>query len=329
MIRRTVFPKKNENALHRLDPLIKKQLRAKTFYGGFYDDYDPAAESIDIISARAGATYGTDISRGIHTSALNIPCKAHLIPARRYECENPSGHIVLFLHGGGFTVGSVAHKDAQCRYLAETSRAVIISIDYRLAPENPYPAAVDDAIAALKYCASIPHDRLIIGGDSAGATLAANAIMQSGISVDYAFYLYGAFDLAPADRMYDPWSYSLYECDESEKDLIYSRLNRFRRLAVDIQKLYLSDMVSPDDELVSPTYTKKFTVFPSSLFIIAEFDYYRFNNEAFARRLDFAGVDAEILYYEGLDHGFFDRLGTVPQARECIEEIGYRIRRLS
>ena len=328
MIKRTVFPAKGEpnvDGEHWLDPVIRKQLAAKPRTGDFFGDYNPSPKSIDIFAARKGATVGIDISSGITAHNINVPCADHYIPGIMYQGKYRNRNLILYLHGGGFMVGSAEHKDAQCRYLTQVSGSTVLSVDYRLAPENPFPAAIQDTVESLRYCSGLPHTKLVIGGDSAGACLAANAIMQGGIPVDYAFFIYGAFDLESYDHMYDPWSYSFYECMEEERDLIYNRLNRFRKLAVDVKKLYLQNKIAADNEIVSPAYAKTFYGFPKSLFVIAEYDYYRFCNESMAKRMDYAGVDTEVLYYEGLDHGFFDRLGTVPQTKECIEEIGKRI----
>ena len=324
-----IFPlSSGETGCHRLDPIVKEQLKAKPSTGGFYEDYSPAAEDIDIPGARASATYGIDISADVEVQSFNIPCGTHYLPARRYRLPKASRRVILYLHGGGFTVGSIAHKDAQCRYLAETSRSTVISLEYRLAPENPYPAAIEDTITALHYCSNLKPEKLIIGGDSAGGCLAANAIQQGSIPVDYAFFIYAALDLASASQMKDPWSYSFYVCDEAEKPLVYNRLNRFRKLAEDIKVLYLQNNTDLLSELVSPCRIQNVSKFPKSLFVIAEYDYYRFCNEAFAQRLEWQNMHSEILFYEGVDHGFFDRLGSLPQAKSCIEEIGSRIQRL-
>ena len=328
-MKRTIFPTRGETPIHRLDPLVRQQLKIKPHYGNYYEDYDPDPEDIDVISARRNAAYGKDVTQSdVEIKSFNIPCGTHYIPARRYKAHKYCPNVVLYLHGGSFILGSTAHKDAQCRYLAETSKACVISIDYRLAPENPYPAAVVDALAALNYCSEMPHEKLIIVGDSAGGTLAANALLASPVIVDYAVFIYAALDLASPGQMLDPWSYSLYECDEEERDLIYNRLNRFRLLTKDVQKLYLQNGESPLDPAISPCRATDFSRFPNSLFVIAEYDYYRFCNEAFARRLEWRGIEPEVLYYEGLDHGFFDRLGVLPQAKECIEQIGFRIQHL-
>ena len=325
MIRQTVIPKTQSDTPHSLEPFIREQLKHKGWYGDFYAPYDPDPETVDIISARAGATMGTEVCEGVTTERFNIPAGDHLIPAEKYYTDPVSRTVILFLHGGGFTVGSVLHKRAQCRYLAKTSGALVISADYRLAPEAMYPAGKEDAVTALQYCASLPHDILALGGDSAGACLAANAILSSGVKTDYAFFWYGAFDLGTAEQMEPPFDYNAFVVTDDDKELVYNRLNRFRKLAAEMQKMYLPAGVSSKDPEVSPLYSETLSLFPPSLFLVAEYDYYRFSNLAFAQKLDEAGVETEILFYEGVDHGFLDRIGSVPQAEHSIEAIASRI----
>ena len=328
MIRRTVISKTQSEIPYSLEPFIREQLKQKGWYGDFYEPYDPAPESIDIITARAGATMGAEICDGVHTERFNIPAGDHRIPAEMYYTDQTSDTLILFLHGGGFTVGSVAHKRAQCRYLAKVSGARILSAEYRLAPEAMYPAGKEDAVTALRYCAGLPHRILALGGDSAGACLAANAVLEAGVKTDYAFFWYGAFDLSIGEQMDPPFDYEAFTCIEEDQEMVYNRLNRFRKLAVEMQKMYLPDTVSAKDPAVSPIYSDRLNTFPPVLIIEAEYDYYRFNNDRFAERLSAAGVSSEILFYEGVDHGFLDRISAVPQARHSLEAVAARLRTL-
>lgn len=328
MIKRTVIPKTQSDVPFSLEPFIREQLKHKGWYGDFYEAYDPSPETIDIITARAGATMGAEICDGVETERFNIPAENHWLPAEKYYTDPHSSTIILFLHGGGFTVGSVAHKRAQCRYLAKASGAIVISAEYRLAPEAMYPAGKEDAIAALKYCAALPHEKLALGGDSAGACLAANAILEADVKTDYAFFWYGAFDLNLAEEMEPPFDYEAFTCTTEDKEMVYNRLNRFRKLAVEMQKMYLPAGISPKDPAASPMYSDRLNLFPPSLIIEAEYDYYRFCNEAFAKKLDEAGVPAEILFFEGVDHGFLDRIGAVPQAMHSLDILAERIKAL-
>ena len=114
------------------------------------------------------------------TEALTIPGPGGDIPARLYRgAEQPSAPALLFLHGGGWVLGNLDSHDGICRRIAARTGACVLAIDYRLAPEHPFPAAVDDSSAALRYLADnadrlgIDPARIAVGGDSAGANLAA------------------------------------------------------------------------------------------------------------------------------------------------------------
>ena len=106
--------------------------------------------------------------------------------------------------------------------------------------------------------------------------------------------MYGAFDLGTAEQMEPKFDYEAFTCIEEDKEMVYNRLNRFRKLAVEMQKMYLPEGVSAKDPKASPMYSGQLNRFPPSLIIEAEYDYYRFCNEAFAKKLDEAGVPAEI-----------------------------------
>lgn len=268
-----------------------------------------------------------------------VKVKDHMIPVSIYKRKDTKekANAVLFLHGGGFIGGDVATKENQCKYLAEQSGAVVVSPEYRLAPETPYPGAIEDVMGTLEWmveyaeCLGIHKDKIAILGESAGGTLAANCCLrdQKG-SIKLALYIYGAFDLAAAEETDYHWDYSLYDMvdDQEQKDYIMNRLFRFKELTTSVDALYVLDGTSIKDEGVSPFYAKDLSHMPKTVMIEAEFDYYRICNEEFAKRLEAAGVDTEIIFYEGLDHGFFDRLGSLPQTADCIDELAKRIKEM-
>lgn len=145
----------------------------------------PAFHSLSPQQARIAYLMGAEIL-DLPRAALprvedfNIPGLAGDLAARLYASSSASGlPVMLYLHGGGFTIGSLETHDSLCRQLALRSGAAVVSLDYRLAPEHPFPAAVDDAWAALQWLAAnagslgLDASRLAVGGDSAGGTLAA------------------------------------------------------------------------------------------------------------------------------------------------------------
>lgn len=242
---------------------------------------------------------------------------------------------VLFIHGGAFFGGDVKTKGNQCRYLAEQADAVVISPEYRLAPETPFPGAVDDVMGTLDWITEhaeklkIDEDKIAVMGESAGGTLAANCcLMDQKERIKLAVYIYGALDLTPAERTPYHWDYSLYDMYEGQKDYIMNRLFRFKELTDYMEDLYVQNGYSTMDGEVSPLYAEDLSKMPKTLMVEAEFDYFKICNDEFIKRLIEAGIDTEVILYEGLDHGFFDRIGSLFQTEDCIREIAERVKRL-
>ena len=133
-----------------------------------------------------------------------------------------------------------------------------------------------------------------------------------------------ALDVATYDETEYHWNYDFYEMANEQKDRIMNRLYRFRNLSIDMKKMYVPEHKDVKDPDISPLYIEDLSNFPPILMIEAEFDYYRICNEIFEKRLP----EVEVLYYEGLDHGFFDRIGQLEQAKDCIDEIAKRVKAL-
>lgn len=223
----------------------------------------------------------------------------------------------------------------QCRYLAEQADAVVISPEYRLAPETPFPGALDDVMGTLDWITEhteelkIDEDKIAVMGESAGGTLAANCCLRDQKErIKLAVYIYGALDLTPAEKTPYHWDYSLYDMYEGQKDYIMNRLFRFKELTDYMEDLYVQNGYSTMDGEVSPLYAEDLSKMPKTLMVEAEFGYFKICNDEFIKRLTEAGIDTEVILYEGLDHGFFDRIGSLPQAEDCIREITERVKRL-
>lgn len=313
--------KLEETRPHALEKKVYERELPKEMNLDFYDDYDPTPEQIDVLQARANPTIGIDITtEPIDIRDLNIRVQDHYVPIRMYQSKGEKHKAIVYIHGGGFIGGQIEDKDAQCKYMAQMSDAVIISVGYRLAPETMYPGAIEDCLGVLDWVDALRADRVIIGGDSAGGNLAACCMARR--KIDYGFLIYAALDLSTYKENH--WNYRYYDMGPTQISIIKNRLYRFRNLAIDMKKLYLPESISTKDPLVSPLYLDDVSMFPPVLMIEAEFDYYRPCNQAFEKKLS----NCEVLYYEGLDHGFFDRIGQLEQAKDCIDEIAKRVKAL-
>lgn len=319
--------------------LDREMAKGEPRVGMFYQKNQVPSEDLDLALLRTEMKReGEDITTSeIQELSKIIKIKDHMINIHIYRGKDTGKkkNAVLFIHGGAFFGGDVKTKGNQCRYLAEQTDAVVISPEYRLAPETPFPGAVDDVMGTLDWITEhaeklkIDEDKIAVMGESAGGTLAANCcLMDQKERIKLAVYIYGALDLTPAERTPYHWDYSLYDMYEGQKDYIMNRLFRFKELTDYMEDLYVQNGYSTMDGEVSPLYAEDLSKMPKTLMVEAEFDYFKICNDEFVKRLTEAGINTEVILYEGLDHGFFDRIGSLFQAEDCIREIAERVKRM-
>lgn len=336
-----IKPKLEETKPHAFEKqvLVREMAKGEPRVSDFYRRAEMSCKDIDLFTLRPSMKrLGEDITtEEIQVINKIIPAGDHMVPVQIYKREDAVGRkkAMLFVHGGGFFGGDVEGKANQCKYLAEQADIVVVSPEYRLAPETPYPGAVCDVMRTLEWMVEaseelgINADKIAISGESAGGTLTGNCcLLDKGRYIKEAFYIYAAVDLVPADKTPYHWDYSLYQIDEEQKDYIMGRLHKFKEVTEIMEQLYIQNGDLARDGRVSPFYAEDFGKHPKTVMINAEFDYFRICDELYAKKLEEAGVDVEIILYEGLDHGFYDRLGALPQTADCIEEIAKRMKEL-
>jgi len=233
----------------------------------------------------------------------------------------PSAGLV-FLHGGGWVAGSLASHDHLCRAITLGADAAVVAVDYRLAPEHPYPAALRDAEAATAWVAAharelgIDPDRRAVGGDSAGGALAAavarRARDRGGPRLAFQVLIYPALD---AD--FDTPSYLEY----AEGYLLT------RAAMVWYWGHYLPDPSSlRGDPDACPMAADGLAGLPPALVITAGYDPLRDEGEAYARRLRADGVETGLTRYPGMVHGFLRRHATFDAAEAALAEVAAAVR---
>jgi acetyl esterase len=224
------------------------------------------------------------------------------IPMRIYRPQARSGGpLVVWFHGGGFVVGDLDTHDAPMRALANRCRCTVLSVAYRLAPEHPYPAGVEDAYASLDWAATHTADigsdpeRIVIGGDSAGGNIATVAAMLG--------LQRGGFN-------YPSW--------KENDGRILDRVSKDRQLA-----MYLPASVDRAVPHVSPALSslRDLKGMPPALIVTGEFDPQRDEGELYATRLRDASVRTSLLRYPGMIHGFFQMAGRLAAGRDVIERV--------
>lgn len=250
---------------------------------------------------------------GATAAPLAIP---GLPPAREYRpaAGSPQGTL-LFFHGGGFIMGSPLARDGLCRRIAAHAGLHVVSAGYRLAPEHPFPAAHDDAAAALDWVRRQGWaGPLLVGGDSAGANLAASLAREGG--VDGQVLVYPVIDMVEAEHPGGRYpSLDLF----ADGYLLTAAAMRACAEAL------IPPGTDPADPRLSPIRAALSRAAPA-LIAVAGFDPLRDQGTAYASALRAAGVEATLLEEDALIHGFADFAGMVPAARRAVDRLAAGIR---
>ena len=242
----------------------------------------------------------------------------HALPVRLYvPSAQPKGLIVYF-HGGGWVVGTVAGFHPLTATLAQRTGCAVLSVDYRLAPEHPFPAPVEDALAAIRWGAEQSAARiggapkaLIAIGDSAGGNLAtvASRLYNQGSPARKVDLQVLAYPVTGHD--FDTGSYLEF----AEGNLLTRNDMKW------FWNHYLPDAAERDHPDASPLHAKDLSASPPALILSAGRDPLRDEGEAYGRRLEAAGVPAEVVRCEGLVHGFLAMINYAPSAGRAFERI--------
>jgi acetyl esterase/lipase len=228
----------------------------------------------------------------------------------------------VYFHGGGMVGGSIESHDLVAAALAQTTGCRLVSVDYRLAPEHKFPAAVEDAIAAVKWVSQharslgIDAERFVVGGDSAGATLAAVVCQEA---------LHSGGPAIAAQCLICP-VLDFEETSPSREAFAENHLLEMATLEADLA-LYLPQGAERGDPRISPLRAVKFTGLPAAIIHTAEFDPMRDEGNAYAAKLVAAGVEVEHFCHDGMIHNFQALGAVLPQGRLVLHQIGEQVRR--
>jgi acetyl esterase len=226
---------------------------------------------------------------------------------------------LVWYHGGGWVIGDLQSADTTARKLANRTGAVVVSVDYGLAPERPFPAGPDECGAALDWVLAHPDElgidpaRVAVGGDSAGANLAAViaiAASDRGVALRHQLLVYPATDATMSMPSYEDNAEG-YLLTRSAMEWFYAH--------------YIGDH-DPKDPRVSPLFADDLSEVAPATVITAEYDPLRDEGNAYAERLREAGVDVELRCYEGQVHGFFGLSTISSAAGDAMEMAAARLR---
>ena len=224
--------------------------------------------------------------------------------------------IVAYFHGGGWVFMGIETHDRICRRLANAAGALVVSVEYRLAPEHPFPAPLDDCLAATRWLAARGAElggdpsRLAVAGDSAGGNLSAAVALRArtdGPPLAAAALVYPVCDAG---------------CDTASYD---TNRDGYLLTAHDMRwfwRCYLGLDGDPADPVASPLRAADLAGLPPTLVVTAEYDPLRDEGEAYAGRLAAAGVPVEARRFDGMLHGFLGMDALVPEAEEAMALVG-------
>ena len=241
------------------------------------------------------------------------------VPIRIYEQEGEPTGLMVYFHGGGMCVGSIALMDNVAREIAYATGAVVVSVEYRLAPENPFPAGLDDCEAVTRWALAqtqrfgVPPAKVIVSGESAGGTFTAAVSLRLRDDADVALagqvLIYPALDNG-SSTLPSRKEFAGLTMTEDEMDWCWNAYTGGRDL--------------DDDPFAAPLHAESLAGLPPAFVVLGGCDFLRDEGRLYAARLREAGVDAEDVCYPGQVHGFMNHMH--PAAADAYERIGTWVR---
>lgn len=277
------------------------------------------ARAADLADIRAGGGNAEPVAE-VTDRTFPGPDDERPVRVYRPSADRPLGTLVYFF-GGGWTLGGIDTSDGVCRALANAAGCLVVTPGYRLAPEHPFPAAVNDCVAAVSWVVDHADElgadpgRIAVGGDSAGGNLAAVVALLARER---------ALPLAAQLLVYPN------TCHQADTESLRDNHDRymFNRHSVDwYWHNYLADPADGRDPRVSPLLARDLSGLPPALVITAEYDPLRDEGERYAELMRAAGVPVELSRYDGMAHGFFTASGVLPDARRAVAQAAEYLRK--
>jgi acetyl esterase/lipase len=286
----------------------------------------PAPHEVPIADARAALDAG-DVLAGEREDVAevvdrNVPGPDGPIPVRVYRPTRGALPVAVFFHGGGFSAGSLASHDRLCRALANRSGCVVVAVDYRLAPEHPFPAGIEDAYAATAWVSDHGEElgtdrtRLAVGGDSGGGTFGASVALlardRGGPPIAFQYLV------NPGGLDYDYGRRSFL--DNAEGCFLTLDLVKW------IEEQYFADPADMDAPLASLNRVDDLTGAPPAFVLTAEHDPVRDQGIEFVRRLRADDVPVRHTDYPGMIHGWVNFKGHIDDGERALDELAAALR---
>ena len=292
-----------------LDPWVADWLKANPYLSQPMGEFP--AELLELTRSPVGAPPTREIAKVYDTEAASVR-------VRIYEHDTPPTGVVVYFHGGGFCLGGLGIMDNVAREIAYHTGAAVVSVEYRLAPENPFPAGLDDCDAVTTWAlVNAPHlgassDRVVVAGESAGGNLSATVSLRQRGS--------GNAPLAGQVLLYPA----------TDRSRVYPSQEQFDGIVISLAQgkwfdaSYSGGRDIARDPFVSPVYADTCKGLPPALVILGGCDMLRDEGRAYAEKLRSDGVDVEEVCYAGQPHGFMNF--DFPKAADAFAEVGEWVR---
>lgn len=305
-----------------LDPQAVKILKEAELLGlPAYQDLSPAEARQQMLDQAPPVDPRLSVQR---VEDRSIPGPGGEVALRLYyPAGDPPFAALVYFHGGGWVIGDLNTHHGFCHALAKTSGCLVVAVDYRLAPEHRYPAAVEDAYAATNWVAqnsdAIQADpnRLAVGGDSAGGHLAAVVALMArdrqGPRIDLQVLIYPITDC----------SFNTASYIENKEGYMLTR---------DLMKWFwdhfIEDENQANDSYASPLRAENLSNLPPAMIVTAEYDPLRDEGEAYGKKLREAGVNVTLSRYAGMIHGFIRMTALLDKANQALDEVAGMLKRV-
>lgn len=318
-----------------LDPRIYKSLRYTPFLSKASFKIKPSSSILTKYPKVFKPVFNRIGNHAIHESEIivrtsKIPSLDQtLIPIQIYAQKNVLyAPIFVYIHGGGFFSGSMKVVDHLCKYLCEQGNLIVISIGYRLVPDVHFPKPLEDCFSVVEYIhkhGSIYHGdtkNIFVGGDSAGGNLA--VALNIKLRDLNRYYIKGLLLNYPVVNLEnDKYNIDNYRISPQHKELFETTLYYMKDFFYSkdlLAKLYVKNPLHFKDPYAS-VIEDSLLFLPPTLCIVGEHDFLVFQNIEFMNNLSFKQDDYRMILYRGLQHGFMDQLGVIPQAEDAAHEM--------
>ncbi|MDZ5783385.1 alpha/beta hydrolase [Marinococcus luteus] len=273
-----------------------------------------------------------DLSSNVRMETKLVSLEGRDLELKVYNRSNNTKPMLVYFHGGGFFERDERVMDNICKLLAEKAEAVVVAVEYRLAPEHKYAEGLNDCFDSVRYVCDNRDEfgadtgRVGLVGDSVGANLALGVYhlsREKSWNICYMSLLAPLLDLSDVSggtrkmEQYNPGA---------DRELVRQELVTMRESLSFIQSLYVTDLEELDQPLVSPLRNKENVTYPPMMIVTAEFDFLRTQGEDFIRKLQKQESPVHYIEYKGMAHTFLKKLGYYPQAADAIRETAVHFR---